>query len=242
MIRRTFDPAFLTEVVNHPEVRPWLAGKGELDISDRVLTADNYVLVTDHGGFILVLHEPGRYEVHSQFLPGHGTHPIRAMLEAQEWMFTRTDCEAIVSKVPHANQAAKGLALTGGLRTIFNREESDLGPCAYVELTLMDWAMRTASLERHGERFHAFLDKAKAEAGSELPTHPHDPAHERAVGAAMLMIERGQARKGADFYNRWARLAGYAEIELLNEAPAVVDAIDAVVGLGAEGLEMLLCR
>ena len=242
MIRRTFDPTFLTEVVNHPAVRPWLAGKGELDISGKVLTADNYVLVAEFGGFILVQHEPGRYEVHSQFLPGHGSHPIRAMLEAQEWMFTRTDCEAIVSKVPHANKAAKGLALSGGLRTIFQREESDLGPCAYVELTCMDWAMRTKALERHGERFHDFLEAAKIGASSEREIHSHDPAHERAVGASLLMIERGQPKKGVDFYNRWARLAGYAEIELLNEAPAVIDAVDAVVGIGDTGMEMLLCR
>jgi hypothetical protein len=242
MIRRTFDPVFLTEVVNHPEVRPWLAGEGPLDISERVLDADNFVLVSEFGGFILVRHEPGIYEVHSQFLPGNGTHPIKAMRAAQEWMFTRTDCQAIVSKVPEANKAAKGFAITGGLRPIFRRAKSDLGPCEYVELALMDWAMRTKALEAHGERFHAFLEAAKATEGSQLPTHPHDPAHERAVGAAMLMIERGQPQKGVAFYNRWARLAGYAEIELLSEAPVVVDAVDAVVGIGDTGMEMLLCR
>jgi hypothetical protein len=242
MIRRTFDPAFLTDVVNHPEVRPWLAGEGPLDISERVLDADNFVLVSEFGGFILVRHEPGIYEVHSQFLPGNGTHPIKAMRAAQEWMFTRTDCQAIVSRVPKENKAAKGFAITGGLRPIFERDDALLGPCEYVELTLMDWAMRTFALEAHGERFHAFLEQAKAAEGSELPKHPHDPAHERAVGAALLMIERGQPAKGAAFYNRWARLAGYAEIELLSEAPVVVDAVDAVVGIGDTGMEMLLCR
>lgn len=236
-VHRTFDPAFLNTVINHPDVRPWLEGVGELDISKQVFNADNFALVTDAGGFLLIRHEPGRYEVHSQFLPGRGTHAIRAMKVAQEWMFTRTDCEAIVSKVPLGNGAAKGLAITGGLRVIFRREGAE-----YVELTLMDWAMRTAALESHGERFHAFLEASKAAAGSSLAIHPHDPAHERAVGAALLMIERGQPEKGVDFYNRWARHAGYAEIRLISASPVVVDAVDAVIGMGESGMENLLCR
>lgn len=237
MIRRIFDPTFLNEVVNHPEVRPWLEGDGVLDISAQALNPANFILQSEFGGFILIRHEPGRYEVHSQFLPGNGTHAIRAMIAAQEWMFTRTDCEVIVSKVPESNGRAKGLALAGGLRTIFSRADAQ-----YVELTLMDWAMRTKSLEGHGKRFHEALEEQKAAHGSELPKHDDDPAHERAVGAAMLMIERGHPAKGVAFYNRWARLAGYAEIVLISEAPVVVDVVDAVVGLGDEGMEVLLCR
>lgn len=237
MIRRTFDPAFLNTVVNHPEVRPSLEGEGPLDISPQALNPGNYVLQSEFGGFILIRHEPSRYEVHSQFLPGMGTHPIKAMRAAQEWMFTRTDCEAIVSRVPDANKASKGFAIAGGLRTIFAGRSN-----AYVELTCMDWAMRTPALEAHGERFHRVIEAAKVEAGSSLPVHDHDPAHERAVGAALLMIERGQPAKGAAFYNRWARMAGYAEITLLSTAPVVIDAVDAVVGLGSDGMEILLCR
>lgn len=235
MIRRTFDASFLNVVVNHPEVRPWLAGEGPLDLTQAVLNPANYVLVTEGGGFVLMRHEPSRYEVHTQFLPGYGA--CEAMIEAQEWMFTRSDCEAIVSKVPRANKAAKGLAIKGGLRTIFERDDQALGSCEYVELTLTDCAMRTAGMEAHGERFHAFLESAKA---SEL--HPHDPAHERAVGAALLMIERGQPAKGVGFYNRWARLAGYAEIALVSDSPVTVDVVDAVIGLGSDGMEVQLCR
>lgn len=236
-VRRTFDPKFLNSVINHPDVRPWLEGEGELDISHQAYNPANFVLQTELGGFLLICHEPGRYEVHSQFLPGHATHPVRAMQAAQEWMFTRTDCEAIVSKIPDGNKAAKGFALVGGLRPIFRREGAE-----YVELTLMDWAMRTPSLEAHGERFHDLLESAKIAGGSERPIHPHDPAHERAVGAALLMIERGQPAKGVGFYNRWARQAGYAEIALISASPPTVDAVDAVVGLGETGMEVLLCR
>lgn len=236
-VRRTFDPAFLNIVVNHPAVRPSLEGDGVLDVSHQVSSPDNFALTSESGGFLLIRHEPGRYEVHSQFLPGHATHPIRAMQAAQEWMFTRTDCQSIVSKIPDANRAAKGFAIAGGLRPIFRRDGVE-----YVELTLMDWAMRTRALDAHGERFHDLLQAAKIEAGSILPAHPHDAAHERAVGAALLMIERGQCGKGVAFYNRWARQAGYAEIGLISDSPPTVDAVDAVVGLGNNGLEVLLCR
>jgi len=243
-IKRTMDPAFLNSVINHPDVRPWLHGDGVLDISHQALNPGNYILQTEHGGFLLVCLDPGRYEVHSQFLPGHGIHPVKAMLAAQEWMFTRTDCEVIVSKVPHSNKAAKGFAVVGGLRPIFERTDEKAGSIEYVELTLMGWAMRTKALEKHGERFHAFVEKASEGLGWQ--DHPHDPAHERAVGAALLMIERGQAIKGAAFYNRWARLAGYPEVRLLSESPATIDMsvgeTVCVLGIGSDGMEALLCR
>jgi hypothetical protein len=236
---RTFDAGFLNSVANHPEIRPWLAGEGEIDLSAIIGSIENYALVSDSGGFLLTPNAPGVYEVHSMFLPGGDA--LGFMMEAQEWMFTRTACQAITSKVPKSNRAAKGLALKGGLGTIFEREDAELGHCEYVELPIMKWAMRNKGLEAEGERFHALLEQAKLEAGSELPVHPHDPAHERAVGAALLMIERGQPMKGVDFYNRWAMLAGYAPIRLLSTSPVTVDVVDAIVALEDE-LEVVLCR
>lgn len=237
MIRRTFDPSFLNEVVNHPEVRPWVKGEGILDVSAAVLNPANYVLQSEFGGFILMPHEPGRYEVHSQFLPGHGTHALKSMFAAQEWMFTRTDCRSIVSQVPHDNSRAKGLAVAGGLRTVFSCSGSER-----VELTLIDWAMRTKALHSYGERFHNALLAAKTASGSELPVHEDEASHDRAVGAAFLMITRGQPEKGVAFYNQWARMAGYAVISLVSLAPVIIDVMDAIVGLGDEGMEVLLCR
>lgn len=242
MIARTFDPAFLNAVANNPAVRPMLAGEGVIDLGPVVTDANNFALQCDHGGFVLTLTEPGRYEVHSLFLPDSGGVPIAAMRAAQEWMFTRTDCQAITSKIPVTNKAAKGFALAGGLKTLFKRDDTALGPCEYVELDVMRWAMANASLEEEGEAFHAILASAKAKAGSALPVHNHDAAHERAVGAAFLMIRRGQPLKGVAFYNRWARLAGYADVELVGLSPLAVDVRDAVLGLSENGLEVLLCR
>lgn len=241
-VRRTFDASFLNTVANHPEVRPWLAGKGTIDLSGLVGNAGNFALVNDFGGFLLTPNVPSVYEVHSMFLPEGRGGCVAFMKACQEWMFTRTDCVAITSKVPKSNGAAKGLALRGGLSAVFERDDALLGPCEYVELPILKWAMNNPALEAHGERFHELLEQAKEAAGSELPVHPHDPAHERAVGAAALMFERGQPVKAQDFYNRWAVLAGYAPIRLLSLSPVTVDVVDAVVGIGEEGMEVWLCR
>jgi len=241
-MHRTFDAAFLNAVANDPEVRPFLGGNEEIDLSIVAADPTNFVLIGDRGGFVLTPVSAGQYEVHSLFLPNSGTKPVSCMKAAQDWMFTRTDCTAIWSKVPKSNRAAKGLALIGKLGCVFERDHQMFGPCEFVELSLMRWAMNCAALESHGERFHTFLEQAKAEQGSELPKHPHDPAHERAVGASLLMIERGQAVKGVAFYNLWAGVAGYQQIALLGLSPVVIDAGDAVVGLGENGMEILLCR
>lgn len=242
IVRRTLDATFLNEVANDPAVRPALGGEGELDLTDTVANPANLALVCSGGGFVLTPLSSGAYEVHSLFKPGQGTAPVRAMRAAQEWVFTRTDCVSIWSKVPKSNRAAKGLALAGGLRPMFEGDLLGFGPTEMVELPIMRWAMQSESLEKHGERFHALLEKAKRKAGSSLPTHAHDPAHERAVGAALLMFEHGQPQKGAAFYNTWAGVGGYSPLSLLSMSPIVVDAGDAIVGLGVAGVEVLLCR
>jgi hypothetical protein len=242
MIARTLDAGFLDSVANDAAVRPTLAGTGAIDLTGVVEDPANFALVADCGGFLLTPVSPGHYEVHSMFLPGNGSAPIKAMRAAQEWMFTRTDCVSVWSKVPVSNRAAKGFAIAGGLQPCFERDYQGLGQTEFVELPILRWAMSCKALEAHGERFHACLEAAKANTGSPLPTHPHDPAHERAVGAALLMFERGQPHKGAAFYNLWANVAGYAPLRLLGVSPVTVDAGDAIVGLGPDGLEILKCR
>lgn len=246
MTRRTFDAAFLNDIANLPEVRPCLLGNGPIDMASVIQDAQNYALVCKEGGFVLTAMGGGVYEVHTIFRPGEAA-AIPAMLSAMEWMFTRTDCQRIVSRVPETNRAAKGLAIKGGLQTVFTRDDEAIGRTEYVELTLTRWAMRTTELEQHGERFHEPIAAALELVRPDLPDHPDDPSHERAVGAALLMIERGQIEKGVVFYNQWAVLAGYPPIRLLDSAPATIDCgvpgiVELVVGLGECGMEVQLCR
>lgn len=244
MIRRTFDPAFLNSVANHPEVRPWVGpGTDPIDLTATITNADNFALVTDGGGFVLHCHEPGIYEVHSQFLPEGRQHTRKAMQAGFDYMFTRTDCEKIVSQVPDNNRAAQALAKAARFRTMFHRQDGLLGPTQYVGLTIDEWAQDNADLEADGEWFHDTLEAAKKDYGSSRPVHAHDPAHERAVGAAVRMFKAGNAQKAIGFYNRWARLAGYEPIYLISTQPLVINVIDAIVGLNKDNeMEVLLCR
>lgn len=237
MISRTFDPAFLNSVCNHLEVRPYLEGEGVLDLTGIAVNPDNFLLETEFGGFALVQLEPGRYDVHSMFLPGNGTHPVKAMRAGQEYMFTRTNCRAITSKVPDTNDRAKGFAVAGGLTERFRSKVA-----SFVEISVFDWALRTAKCRAEGEKFHEFLEAAKEKAGSPLPAHEDDPVHNHIVGAAYLMMQRGQPEKGVALYNRWAVQAGYALIEIIQLSPLAVNVVDAVIGMEDQEMRILLCR
>lgn len=239
---RTFDPAFLNRVANHPDVRPWLGGEGVLDLTQTIMNPANFALVSDGGGFVLIQHEPAIYEVHSQFLPEGRGQTVQAMRAGFDYMFTRTDCYQVVTQVPDNNKAAAALAKAADFRPMFRREDTPRGPTTYMGLTVEEWAQGNAGLEADGEWFHSELEAAKRANGSTLPTHSHDPAHERAVGAAVRMVKAGNAAKGVDFYNRWARLAGYVPLTLVSLQPVVIDVGDAVIGLAGDEMEILLCR
>lgn len=241
-MRRTFDPAFLNRVCNHPEVHPWLGKDGEIDVTATLLDIDNFALVTDGGGFILMQHEPGIYEGHSQFLPEGRRGTVRAVLAMLDYMFVRTDCHTILTQVPDNNLAAQALARKGPWREFFRREDTPRGPTSFMGVTIDEWAQWNPELETDGHWFHDSLEAAKKEKGSSLPDHPHDPAHERAVGASVRMIRAGNIDKGIGLYNRWANFAGYAPISLLSETPLVIDVMDAVVSLDGNDLEVILCR
>lgn len=246
MIRRTMDARFLNTVANHPDVRPWLGGVGAIDYQPLLNDSKNVALVNEHGGWLLHCLGPGRYEVHSQFLPeGRGPQIVADARAGLRWMFTATDAIEFVTKVPMANRAAAGLARAGGFREIFFRDDGApyfSGPVSYRRLTFEDWLANDDEALAAGRWFHARLEEEKAAAGSALPAHDDDDAHDRAVGASVLMARAGNPRKAVASYNRWAIFAGYAPILLLSETPAVFDVQDAVVCLKGDEMEVLLCR
>jgi len=243
-IERSFDANFFNEICNLPEVRPWLGGDGPIDVSPVVTNPLNYALRAEHGGFILECVGPGIYTVHSQFAAKGRGSTVAAMRAGFDFMFCRTDCMRIQTQIPDNNAPARNLAAAGGFRPWFRKEhDSRLGPSQWGALDVQDWIGSEAALEEDGRRFHDLLESAKAASGSELPTHDYEPAHERAVGAAVRMCTHGQARKGIMLYNLWARAAGYAPVVLLSDAPPVVDALDGVVAMKEGGaMEVVECR
>jgi hypothetical protein len=239
---RTLDPTGFNRVCNHPEVRPWLGYEGEIDVSSVVSDPQNYALWFGEGGFILHAGPACSFEVHSQFTPEGRSSSFEAMRTGMDYMFTRTPCLQLTTFLPDNNPAATGLGLKGGFRKWFRRENHICGPGFQARVDVDDWISRTDDLEADGERFHEALETAKKEAGSELPVHPHDITHERYVGASLRMFARGQGRKAVAIYNRWAANAGYAQISMVSESPVVVDAVDGIVTMTGDEIQVLSCR
>jgi hypothetical protein len=248
LISREYGAEKINAVVNHPGVRPWVGGNGPIDLSQTVADQRNVLLMGRGGGFVLIQLEPGIYEAHSQFLPGHrGAHVIAAAKEASRYMFTRTDCVEIVTKVPTGNVGAAALAKALHWRLQFEREHAwpastGMVGCKYFSKTIMDWAGEAEELEQTGSWFHGKLEAAKIEAGSQMPVHDDDTAHDRYVGATVEMIAAGQIAKGINFYNRWARFSGYGPVSGIATNPIVIDIGDAILAVRGEDFEVLLCR
>ncbi len=74
---RTLDAAFLNEVANDPEVRPFLGRSGALDLAPLISDPNNYCFVCDQGGFVGIKLQPGLYELHTIFRPGDAAHVPR---------------------------------------------------------------------------------------------------------------------------------------------------------------------
>lgn len=246
-LKRTLDGESLTAVANHPDVRPWLGGEGDIDLRAAVANPLNVALVNEHGGFVAIRHEPAIYEVHTLFRKeGRGAHLIEAAAESFRYMFAATDCIEIQTKVPAGNVAAHRLAQIVGFQPVFEREKAWIGPdgglasISYRSLSFDAWRAKDNSIERAGNWFRKSLSEgANAEVAA-------DPAHDRAVGAAVLMVQAGNARKAVWLYNRWARHAGLAPMTMLSEAPVVLEmtAGTSVLAVEARGtaMEVLSCQ
>lgn len=232
MIRRTLDGAFLTEIANRPDIRPMIGpGDGFVDLRPVAANPANYVIEADHGGWLLEAKGPGVYEIHSLFLPeGRGAMFFRNAREMLRYMFTRTDCTEIWTKCPDDNPGARMAALKCGFKEVFRRENcwADVG-VSYQSLTIDGWGMRDPEALKAGQAFHEQL-------GDHL-SHPEDEAHDRAVGAALLMARAGQIGKGVQWFNRWGAFAGYAPIQALGVD--IVATADQIIEIGPDSIRVL---
>lgn len=237
MIHRSRDVAFFNAVANDPAVRPFMGGEDGPNGLDLAPLIENPAVVTlraAHGGWIYVPILAGAYELHTLFLPeGRGRPHLRAAVEGFRFMFVETDCLEILTKCPDDNGAARWASSHLGFRERFRRDDAwapGVG-VSYRAFSVDDWMARDAQCLTQGQAFHATLEAAKT--GSDSPLHAEDAAHDRAVGAAVLMARAGQTQKGVGLYNRWAAFAGYAQIEALS--PTVIDIRDALVELRPDG-------
>lgn len=244
---RTFSPGFLESVANDPILRPTLGGEGPVVLKDIMASPANYCFTNEDGGFVGVQLQKGGtiIECHTIFKPGSNPRSvIRFMRECQEYLFTRTYCTEIVTKVPDGNAGADKLSILGNFEEKFRRENAwkDGAGVSYRSLPLDRWLTVCSSTLEAGKAFHSLLEQAKQAKGSTLPDHPDEEVHDRWVGAAMLMAQRENVGKGVNTYNTWAAFAGYRPASLVSELPPVVDVGDAVLGYTDGKLEVLLCR
>ena len=227
---RTFDAERLNAILNHSEVRRWVAdGTKPLDMSNMVRDERNVVLMGEHGAGVFGYLQPGIYELHSQVLPeGRGPWVDAFGRECLKWIFANTAAFEVVTRVPKGYLAAKTLALRHGFRLEFTRH----GECALhgqmldvsiYSLSIANWVHACPDLEDIGRRFHAVLHEAADDAGITEPAHADDPNHNSYVGATVLMGLGGQILKALLWYNRWAALSRHPLIRLVSKDPPVAE-------------------
>ena len=112
-LARSTDGAFLNRVVNDPPVHDAisLGSKDAIDLAAAVADERNVFLANEFGGFLLMNHGGGMYDLHTQFLPeGRGKIAIEAAIEGCRYMFVETDCIAMSTFIALGNRAALRLA------------------------------------------------------------------------------------------------------------------------------------
>lgn len=248
-VTRSMDVAHFNAVANDPSVRPFLGGEGPIDLTAALLNVMNVAIATPHGGFVLFNHGDGRYEVHSLFLPdGRGKEAYDTMRDATHYLFAATDCVEILTKVATTNRAAAALALRGGFEIRFDGQvrwtDSEWVAHQFYGLTVERWYLRSPDTLHLGEWFHDAIDRVKQVYGSTLSDHSQgdERAHFHAVGAVMLLLRAGNARKAEALYNRWAAFTGYAPMRVLADHPVVLDLGGVVISPSPDGMDVLLCQ
>jgi hypothetical protein len=150
MLERSTDAAHLSRVMSHPEVARWMMGlPPPYDASPLVSNPDNVYLANEHGGFLFLKQEANAvYEVHTQLLPEGRGNSLPLARFAAWYMFTKTDCEAIETYVPHDNHAALGLTKAMGFEHWIDCHVLSQ-PCSIYILTLKQWARSLCQPQSH---------------------------------------------------------------------------------------------
>lgn len=237
MIHRSFDAGEINPILNSPEILPFIAlpGMETLDVTELLKDPGNVLLMAEGGGIVFCHHDPGTYEVHTTFLPEHrGRNAIRASLEAYRWMFTRTDCMALLTRVPALNPAAEKFCKIVGATKEFERKAvwpTKDGPVdmSFWSLRYDDWVRKTPALIESGKQFHVRLLEEKARHGVSEEQHADEDCHDRYVGICAEMIYGGQPEKAVILYNRWSKFAGYAPISIVSLKPLMINIASAIL-------------
>ena len=251
-LRRSFDAADINPILNDPDVFPFISVPGieRIDAAPLLENTQNILLMADGGGVLFVFKDPTRYEVHTNFLKAYrGAYAVKASLDAYHWMFTHTDCLELWTQVPEFNKAATRFCDLVGATLEFKR--TNIWPTHEGNVDLQFWSMKydswvrsTPDLAISGADFHKHLAQEFYRFGVTEPHHSDEECHDRQVGACLEMIYGGQPEKAVILYNRWARIASYAQIMLVSTRPLILDIGDAILQVSPEKqtFKVLKCR
>jgi hypothetical protein len=102
-IRRSFNPSDLNPLLNGPIA---LKEIDKLDASPLLADDRNVLLTCDGGAILFGWSGPGTYEISEFWYPGFHNSPYaqQAVMIALCWMFSNTDCQTILAKVPYISR------------------------------------------------------------------------------------------------------------------------------------------
>lgn len=228
-------PEFLESIANHPSIFPAVSYHGLDRINLSPVWHKCIGLEFDTGGWLVDRLEMGRYEVHTLFLPGSKGVREKAAI-ALRHMFCATDALELVTKVPNDLPHALKLSYDVGFKFAFTRDKvwpraSGAVGMTYLRMTIDDWTQANEQLQELGHEFHEKL--------GEHQTHEEDAIHDRYVGLGVACAMAGQPEKGVWLYNRWARFAGYQEMEY-SDGVARFDNTEVTVN--DQGLQVKVCQ
>jgi len=240
-IWRERDATRINQVLNHPDVHPWVTDDDKpLDVSAGVANPNNVLLMGEWGGCLCIQMLDGVYEVHTQILPeGRGKWALDFVRAGSAYMFLKTNAYEIVTRVAEGNVAAKALTLAAGMRFDFRRTEGKT--VDLYSFRIQDWVLLGRGLEEVGAAFHAALTAEMERIGVEVEPHEPDPNHNRFVGAAYTLITSGFAAKGVTLYNRWAFMTRHPFISIVQHEPLTIKIDVGLLRLGEHGMELSLC-
>lgn len=228
------DAREFNRIANHPSVHPHVMATGPIDLTDLLADDYNVGFLGEDCAFLAHCHEPGVFEVHSMALPSaRGRHVYDCAMAAIRCMFVATPARELLTRVAVDNLAALALTRKVGFALDFERAIAwDGKPVRYFALRYPDWVRRQTWLEASGRWFHDLLGEQ---------SHDEDPAHDLHVGACVEMVKAGNADKGVILYNRWARFAGYAPIEIVSYEPLVLDIHTHLITVSNGNVEVRPC-
>jgi hypothetical protein len=251
IVDRSFDAETINRVINHPAVKPWVAGdiEGDLDVSPVLRNPRNFALFGRHGGIIFTWVQPCVYEAHTQVLPeGRGAWALQMANAALLWLFAGTDALEVLTRVPHGNRGARALAqAVHGVFEFTNARgfmlDGETVPADIYSLTIQTWMRTAPNLIERGHWFHDAVELEFERLGRARSDHPDDDdVHQRYAGAAVEMALAGQIYKAVALYNRWAAFAGYPGANVVSLDPPTVDISDCVLTIENGAIKVISCQ